>query len=46
VIAFLRRAAILAGEYSRLTSADEEETLERLKAFRPELIDPKVTEPG
>jgi hypothetical protein len=30
---FLRFAAILAAEYSRLMSADEEETLERLNAF-------------
>ena len=40
-----RLAAILAADvagYSRLMGADEEGTLERLKAHRRELIDPKV----
>ena len=40
-------AAILAADvagYSRLMEADEEGTLERLKAHRRELIDPKVKE--
>ena len=40
-------AAILAVDvagYSRLMGADEEGTLERLKALRSELIDPKITE--
>ena len=38
-----RLAAILAAEvaaYSRLMGADEEGTLERLKALRGELVDP------
>src|SRR3982074_2403956 len=42
-----RLAAILAADvvgYSRLMGADEEGTLERLKAYRRELIDPKITE--
>jgi TolB-like protein/class 3 adenylate cyclase len=42
-----RLAAILAADvagYSRLMGADEEGTLERLKALRRELVDPKVTE--
>jgi class 3 adenylate cyclase len=42
-----RLAAILAADvagYSRLMGADEEGTLERLKAHRQELIDPKITE--
>ncbi len=42
-----RLAAILAADavgYSRLIRADEEGTLERLKALRHELIDPKVAE--
>src|SRR5512132_1133625 len=42
-----RLAAILAADvagYSRLMGADEEGTLERLKAVRRELIDPKITE--
>jgi len=42
-----RLAAILAADvagYSRLMEADEEGTLERLKAHRRELIDPKVKE--
>jgi len=42
-----RLAAILAadvGEYSRLMGADEEGTLERLKALRSGLIDPKISE--
>jgi adenylate cyclase len=40
-----RLAAILAADiagYSRLTGADEEGTLTRLKAHRRELIDPKI----
>ena len=40
-------AAILAADiagYSRLMGADEEGTLERLKALRRELIDPKIAE--
>jgi TolB-like protein len=42
-----RLAAILAADvagYSRLMGADEERTLERLKALRRELIDPKIAE--
>jgi len=42
-----RLAAILAADvagYSRLIGADEEGTLDRLKAIRAELIDPKITE--
>jgi adenylate cyclase len=42
-----RLAAILAADvagYSRLMGADEEGTLERLKAVRAELIDPKIAE--
>src|SRR5207342_723362 len=42
-----RLAAILAADvagYSRLMGADEEGTLERLKALRRELIDPKIAE--
>src|SRR5438128_10253985 len=42
-----RLAAILAADvagYSRLMGADEEGTLERLKAVRRQLIDPKITE--
>ena len=42
-----RLAAILAADvagYSRLMGADEEGTLERLKALRRELVDPKITE--
>jgi adenylate cyclase len=42
-----RLAAILAADvagYSRLMGADEEGTLERLKALRRELFDPKITE--
>src|SRR5712675_1348504 len=42
-----RLAAILAADvagYSRLMGADEEGTLERLKALRNELFDPKITE--
>jgi adenylate cyclase len=41
-----RVAAILAADiagYSRLMGADEEGTLERLKALRRELLDPKLT---
>src|SRR5499433_2816321 len=42
-----RLTAILAADvagYSRLMGADEEGTLERLKALRRELIDPKIAE--
>ena len=42
-----RLAAILAADvagYSRLIGADEDGTLERLKALRRELIDPKIAE--
>jgi len=42
-----RLAAILAADvagYSRLMGADEEGTLERLKALRRELLDPKIAE--
>src|ERR1700757_565292 len=42
-----RLAAIFAADvagYSRLTGADEEGTLERLKAHRRELVDPKIKE--
>jgi class 3 adenylate cyclase len=42
-----RLAAILAADvagYSRLMGADEEGTLERLKALRGELVDPKIVE--
>jgi adenylate cyclase len=42
-----RLAAILAADvagYSRLIGADEEGTLERLKALRREIIDPKIAE--
>jgi adenylate cyclase len=42
-----RLAAILAADvagYSRLMGADEEVTLERLKALRRELTDPKIAE--
>jgi len=42
-----RLAAILAADvagYSRLMGADEEGTLERLKALRHELLDPKIAE--
>src|SRR5258708_5484436 len=42
-----RLAAILAADvagYSRLMGADEEGTLERLKALRHELVDPKISE--
>src|SRR5271169_6653810 len=42
-----RLAAILAADvagYSRLIEADEEGTLERLKALRRELVDPKIAE--
>jgi adenylate cyclase len=41
------RFAILAADvagYSRLMGADEEGTLERLKALRHELVDPKIAE--
>jgi adenylate cyclase len=42
-----RLAAILAADvagYSRLMGADEEGTLERLRALRRELLDPKIAE--
>src|SRR5215831_17893267 len=42
-----RLAAILAADvagYSRLMGADEEDTLERLKTLRRELVDPKIAE--
>ena len=42
-----RLAAILAADvtgYSRLMGADEEGTLERLKALRREITDPKIAE--
>src|SRR5262249_30134051 len=42
-----RLAAIFAADvagYSRLMGVDEEGTLERLRAHRRELIDPKITE--
>ncbi len=42
-----RLAAILAADvagYSRLMGADEEGTLERLKALHRELVDPKIAE--
>jgi TolB-like protein/class 3 adenylate cyclase len=42
-----RLAAVLAADvagYSRLMGADEEGTLERLKALRGELVDPKIAE--
>src|SRR5712691_505210 len=42
-----RLAAILAADvagYSRLMGADEEGTLDRLKAHRRELVDPKIKE--
>jgi adenylate cyclase len=42
-----RLAAILAADvagYSRLMGADEEGTLERLRALRRELVDPKIAE--
>jgi TolB-like protein/class 3 adenylate cyclase len=47
VTATRRLAAILAADvagYSRLIGADEEGTLDRLKALREEIINPKVTE--
>jgi adenylate cyclase len=47
MMAARRLAAILAADvagYSRLMGADEEGTLERLKALRHELIDPKIAE--
>ena len=42
-----RLAAILAADvagYSRLMGANEEGTLERLKALRREFVDPKIAE--
>jgi adenylate cyclase len=42
-----RLAAILAADvagYSRLMGADEKGTLERLKAHRRQLVDPKIRE--
>src|SRR5262249_45929569 len=47
VTAARRLAAILAGDvagYSRLMGADEEGTLNRLKAHRRQLVDPKIKE--
>src|SRR5262252_168768 len=47
MIATRKLAAILAADvagYSRLMGADEEGTLERLKAHRRKLIDPKIAE--
>jgi adenylate cyclase len=47
VTATRRLAAILAADvagYSRLMGADEEGTLQRLKAVRAELVDPKIDE--
>jgi adenylate cyclase len=47
VSATRRLAAIFAADvagYSRLMGADEEGTLERLKALRRELLDPKIAE--
>src|SRR5439155_27225162 len=47
VTAIRRLAAILAADvagYSRLMGADEEGTLERLKALRRELLDPQIAE--
>src|SRR6516165_5781579 len=47
MVASRRLAAILAADvagYSRLVGADEEGTLERLKALRRELLDPKIAE--
>jgi adenylate cyclase len=47
VISTRRLAAIFAADvagYSRLMGADEEGTLERLKALRRQLIDPKIGE--
>jgi adenylate cyclase len=47
VSATRKLAAILAADvagYSRLTGADEEGTLERLRALRRELIDPAIAE--
>ena len=44
-----RLAAILAADvagYSRLIGADEGGTLERLRALRRELLDPKIAEHG
>jgi adenylate cyclase len=46
-VATRRLSAILAADvagYSRLMGSDEEGTLNRLKAHRRELIDPKITE--
>ena len=47
MIAIRRFAAILAADvagYSRLMGADEEGTLERLKALRNEVVDPQIAE--
>jgi len=47
VTATRRLAAILAADvagYSRLMGADEEGTLEHLKALRREFVDPKVAD--
>src|SRR6478752_4357436 len=47
MVASRRLSAILAADvagYSRLVGVDEEGTLERLKAHRRELLDPKIRE--
>jgi hypothetical protein len=47
VTATRRLAAVLAADvagYSRLMGADEEGTLNRLKAHRRQLVDPKISE--
>src|SRR2546421_12060805 len=47
MVASRRLSAILAADvagYSRLIGVDEEGTLERLKAHRRELVDPKIRE--
>src|SRR5690349_13960700 len=47
MVARRRLSAILAADvagYSRLVGLDEEGTLERLKAHRRELLDPKIRE--
>src|SRR6266404_3284814 len=47
MVATRHLAAILAADvagYSRLMGADEEGTLNRLKAHRRQLVDPKITE--
>ena len=42
--AIRRLAAILAADVAGLMGTDEEGTLERLKALRRELVDPKIAE--